>query len=162
MILIETLPKTVTNDFLSMMLGERLGTGKTREVYVHGLDSSLVVKLETVDSRDFCNVHEWSLWNETVARSLPARERKTVQKWLAPCISISPMGSVLIQARTEPIDKVPRYVPDFLADTHPQNWGLYEGRPVMHDYGNHAIYQLAFRHMNPKGRDLIGKNGVKQ
>lgn len=68
----------------------------------------------------------------------------------------------MIQRRTTPLreDQKPKLVPNFLADLKLENWGMYQGRPVVHDYGNHAIYALARgRHRMIRGRWHNGKAG---
>ena len=71
---------------------------------------------------------EWEVW-------LSTEEGSEAEKWLAPCICISPTGRFLIQQRTQPLLKYPDKIPSFLADTKPENFGSYEGRVVTHDYG---------------------------
>lgn len=115
-------------DFERLFLGKHLGTGAFRAVYEHGLDPKAVIKAE-LNEECFHNVNEWIVWNDL-------RFRQDAAKWLAPCIAISPGGHILVQARTKPITKaqMPTKVPRFLTDIKTDNWGLYRGRPVCHDY----------------------------
>lgn len=146
------------NDLASLFLGEKLGAGTYRDVYALGIDKDLVVKIEARNDNEgnphFCNVAEMDIW-------LHSRDHAW-RKWLAPCLFISNYGAVLIQRRTQPcpLSKLPKKVPNFLADLKPENWGLYDGRPVVHDYGNHAVYHVARgAHKMVKGHwhDGLGK-----
>ncbi len=130
------LPRTVQCEFNDLMLGEKLGQGEFREVYEFRPDPSLVVKLELTDTKRFSNVHEWVIWNEV-------EDNPKLAKWFAPCKWISHSGSVLIQKRTEPIRRLPTMVPNLMADAKVENWGPYNGKPVMHDYGNHSFFEQA-------------------
>jgi hypothetical protein len=131
----------IINDSLYLFLGEKLGEGQYRDVYKFGIDPDLVVKIEARNHPKgypmFCNTVEMGIWCES--NGTPWR------KWLAPCVFISNYGAVMIQRRTTPCPahRLPKLVPNFLADLKPDNWGLYKGRPVVHDYGNHAVNQVA-------------------
>lgn len=118
----------VQRDTIAMLLGERLGSGIGREVYVFALDETKVIKLEN-GSRSFQNMLEWELWQSL--------EDTPHAKWLAPCRHISPTGIVLIQDRTEPLRKGdgPKLMPRWLCDFKLENYGKLNGRTVCHDYG---------------------------
>lgn len=112
--------------------GACLGLGYHRVVYkTH--NPALVAKVTNGgnDDLEFHNVVEWKLWE--------ALEHKPIGKWLAPCWHITRCGSVLLQARCQPLtrDQLPRRVPTVLAvdDCKRSQWGLFEGRPVCFDYG---------------------------
>jgi hypothetical protein len=121
----------VTIDLHEMFLGERLGGGLSREVFVYQLNPKWVVKIET-GANHFQNVNEYKVWQMvkgTWAESL-----------FAPVHYISPLGTALIMDRTREgnpkTDKrFPKKVPEFLADARGCNWGLLRGRWVLHDYG---------------------------
>jgi hypothetical protein len=117
-------------DFFEVMVGERLGSGSAREVYLSALNHDQVIKFEQA-SRSFQNVREWEAWNHLRWGPL--------KKWLAPCVHISACGSVLIQTRTAPLRrsdlKKRHMIPACLGDLKPSNWGIFEGRLVCHDYG---------------------------
>ena len=128
--------RTPTLDQLrDFLLGERLGFGVDREVYVYRPDPRLVIKLQ-VGEYDFQNVAEWNLWVNASA---------ALRKHLAPVHDISPTGAVLLQARCEPCPEhlIPAKMPKVLADLHKDNLGLYEGRPVAVDYGRHLAYAMS-------------------
>lgn len=119
----------VTLDLHKLFLGQRLGGGLSREVFEFAYDPRYVVKIET---QYFQNVTEMQVWG--------AVKDTEWAKWFAPVKSISGFGSVLIMRRTSeptPRQKVnfPDKLPDFLADSRVENWGILNGRWVMHDYG---------------------------
>lgn len=117
-------------DLLRLILGEELGIGVNRRVYVNKLDEDTVVKVELDPGRLFQNVAEWRVWEDVV-------ENDYARPWLAPCREISPSGVFLIQERTTPIAPAdfPDRVPNWLSDLKTSNWGMLLGRPVCHDYG---------------------------
>jgi hypothetical protein len=120
----------VEREFAHMVAGRLIGTGAYRKVYVNRLDEETVVKVES-ESGDFANVIEWEVWRDV-------KDHTAIAKFFAPCHFISPSGGVLIQSRTSPISfsDLPKRVPGFITDFHSRNWGLLNGRPVCHDYGN--------------------------
>ncbi len=121
----------VSADFFDLMCGERLGGGVARDVYVSRLDPDLVVKIEHT-SGTFQNQMEWRVW-ENLSHDKDAR------KWLAPCVHISPCGSVLVQRRTAPLRRAEmarhKQLPKFLTDVKMSNFGILGGKLVCHDYG---------------------------
>lgn len=120
---------TIARDFLSVFTGRPLGTGVARTVYECPLRPDLVVKVET-EGQSFQNVREWETWQDW-------EHCKDVNRWLAPCVAISPCGTVLVQMRTTPIPpgRFPDKMPSFLTDMKRDNYGLLKGRVVCHDYG---------------------------
>ena len=127
-------------DGLRFILGQRLGNGISREVYVYRGNESFVIKVE-VDATDlFQNVLEYRFWQDS-------QGCKELTKWLAPCIRISPHGNYMIQERTMPVSiaelrRKHKRVPIFLHDLKDTNWGrLGNGRIVCHDYGTHGAVQ---------------------
>lgn len=122
----------VKHELWRMVVGRELGHGSARYVYEHALDPTLVVKVETADG-SFQNVKEWETW-QFVHDTPHAR-------WFAPCVAISPCGSVLLQRRTEPATSYPDELPNYLTDFKLGNYGMLtpedggEPRFVCHDYG---------------------------
>lgn len=119
----------IHKEFFRTLIGKQIGRGMSRTVYAFKLNPDLVVKVEE-DTESFQNVREWEYWNEM--------KDSPVAKWLAPCLYISPCGSVLIQSRVLSLDrsKYPKKIPHFFTDTKYNNFGLYKGKFVCMDYGN--------------------------
>ena len=111
----------------NMLLGPLIAEGGSRKVYECALDPTLVVKLDPFSP--YSNRLENFIWNES-------RWKPDVQKWLAPVVSISDSGRILIQKRTTPLDhsKYPKRLPAFLTDTKYVNYGMLGKQFVCHDY----------------------------
>jgi len=124
--------KVIEHDFFFYMCSELLGTGQYRDVYVFAPDPKWVLKFET-GAQSFSNIREWDLWNDAQHMSSEIRD------WLAPCKSISPCGTVLMQRRTKPATNYPDKVPVWMTDTKRSNFGMLGKRFVAHDYGNHLV-----------------------
>lgn len=119
----------------SAVLGELLGQGTGRQVYLCKVNSDLVVKIEE-NSRSFQNVEEWQAWDWVSRGGAP-----DMAQWLAPCEFISNSGSVLVQRRVEPLRRgdLPAKVPAYLADLKLENFGMLNGRVVCCDYGTIGV-----------------------
>ena len=130
----------ISSEFFETFCGDFIGEGIGRCVFQHAGDPSCVIKIEWV-SRSFQNPLEWDLWTQH------SRAKTSVVKWLAPCIRISGSGGVLIQKKVARLPegfKLPKFVPSVLCnDMKFDNWGLYKGRLVCHDYGRHEAVRLA-------------------
>lgn len=125
---------TVARDFAYLFIGARLGGGAFREVFVNLANTAQVIKVEEC-AESFSNVAEWQVW-EAVKDTEHAR-------WFAPCVAMSACGTVMIQARTKPVEKedLPAEVPAFFTDLKPMNWGRLGDRIVCHDYGFHRMLE---------------------
>lgn len=123
---LEDLPRVVLYDWMNAALGQKLGGGIGRKVFVYGLNPKFVVKVE---QQGFQNVIEWEMW-KTVKNTPYAR-------WFAPAVEISGLGTILLMERTLPAPraKYPSRLPEFLGDCKYSNYGLLRGRIVCHDYG---------------------------
>lgn len=130
----EHFPTILARDLSGMILGESEGAGTYRHVFSHARDKNLIVKVEN-GVCSFSNVREWDVWN--------AVKDTALAKWFVPCVTISGAGTVLIMKRAKPIPraKLPAKVPAFFTDLKPENWGLYQGRPVCVDYGNQLLLE---------------------
>lgn len=123
-----------------LFLGKLLGMGISRRVYEYRPSpENWVVKVQmssASEEHDYQNIAEWTLW-ENASSSL--------RPWLAPCIALSPGGGALLQARCEPcpLHLIPKKMPKVLGDLHQANFGIYEGKVVVHDYGRHFAYRFA-------------------
>jgi hypothetical protein len=123
---------TIEHDFFYFMCAKLLGTGQSRDVYEFGPDPHWVLKFET-GAQSFSNIREWDLWHDALSMG------PEVHKWLAPCKSISPCGTVLMQRRTRPAKTFPEKLPAWMTDTKRSNFGMIGKRFVSHDYGNHLV-----------------------
>lgn len=120
-------------DFICVFKGKRLGSGVCREVFECKFDAEVVIKIEKYAS-DFNNVMELQIWQQVKGTEF--------EPYFAPCIDISPCGTVLLQKKCglPEANDFPEQLPAFMnQDTKYQNFGLYEGRLVMTDYGNWRI-----------------------
>lgn len=123
---------TITADFFRTMVGEKLGAGSAREVYRLAHDPTLVVKIEN-RAGSFQNILEHEMWQEV--------EHTKWARWFAPCVTISPCGTILIQKATVPLPPgaFPKQLPNFFTDLRLNNFGRLDGRVVAHDYGLHSV-----------------------
>ncbi len=122
---------TICSDLLSLCISDAIGTGSTRTVFKTP-DPTVVLKFETSAQR-FQNIMEWETWQI-------ARDTKYAL-WFAPCIAISDSGTILKQgfARDMTLAEAPDTLPAFFADVKRENFGIYDGRVVCRDYGNHLL-----------------------
>lgn len=137
----ETYQRGFLAEGVRFLCGQFLGSGISRAVYEYGGNADYVVKVEIKDTGRFQNSVEWNMWHEVEGKC------KQAERWLAPCIRISPNAIYMIQIRTMPLSlveikkKVPK-VPIWLCDTKVGNWGrLPNGKIVCHDYGTHQTTQ---------------------
>lgn len=124
----------VHKDAFRLFCETEIGHGMSRRVWTSPLLPGRVVKTEE-DSRRFQNVFEWETWNQV-------KDTKWA-KWFAPCVAISPCGSVLVMERTsQPSEEqFADRMPVFLTDFKRANYGVLEGRLVCHDYGTNVLMQ---------------------
>lgn len=127
---------SVARDFVRLFCGKLLGNGMSRQVFVLETDPTKVVKVEAYGGY-FQNVREWEAWKDL--------GHTKYGKYIAPCVSISPNGSVLVQERVEPItpDELrAARLPSFLCDFKATNYGRYKGRIVCCDYGTNLLHYV--------------------
>lgn len=125
-------------EFWEFVVGGKLGSGETRDVYGCCLNSDTVVKVERrLPAMD--NYTEMDLWD-----NLKKEWEAQANRWLAPCRRLSQGGKYLVADRCQPITDwsvLPKRIPAWLKiDAHVGNWGLLRGRPVCLDYANHSIF----------------------
>lgn len=122
------------DELIDLLCGEQIGEGMSRAVFECRLNPKWVVKIEGDKNNNFQNVMEYKVWQDT-------ESYKEGAKWLAPCIRISSLGSILIQERTEPVrySDVPEKIPHFLTDQKLSNYGMLNGKFVCHDYGSFIL-----------------------
>lgn len=143
-------------DLIDLMLGEQLGTGISRDVYVFRPNERLVVKLERAHGGYFSNVREWTIWQA-------AEGLDWARKWLAEPRFISENGRVLIMERTTIFaegKRTPEKLPAWLTDYKPENygWGVLHGNFVCHDFGSDIVTSNGFtkrlRRVNWRCKDV--------
>lgn len=119
----------IGREAFNLICGKKIAGGEFRDVYNCSIDPSLVVKVED-RSKSFCNAFEMKIWNEF-------KDVKSVARWLAPCVDISPCGAIMLQKKVERvhISNMPKTMPEFLRDFKIENFGMFEGRLVCCDYG---------------------------
>lgn len=113
----------------NLMCGDLLGEGIHRKVFEFRFDNTLVIKIEQ-DHSTFANIREWQTWTD-------CQYWAKVADWLAPCVDISPSGTIMLQKRVTPLrksDTLPEKLPAWMTDIKPQNFGWYQNRLVCHDY----------------------------
>lgn len=138
------LSKADLYDLFTMVLTSPLGFGAYRKVFEWGTD--YVVKYEKTAGY-FANMTEMKLWRGV--------KDDPIHKWFAPCLTISPNGQWLIQARTTPVTLAElkhkhRRIPKMFCDLKVANWGWYKGRIVCHDYANLDTSGLLVGTQRPK------------
>ena len=114
----------------AVVLGKHLGSGAFRDVYECRLDDSIVIKIAKDHEGAFHNAKEWEYYWDISGI-------KGVGKWLCPVVMISNDNRILVMKRAYPVRKseMPKSIPKFCTDIKIDNFGLYDGRVVMVDYG---------------------------
>jgi hypothetical protein len=123
----------------TLVLGDKLGNGISRDVFVFKVNEEFVVKVEHEDSGLFQNVTEWALWDAL-------QYDKELSQLFAPCHQISDCGRFLLQKRVkQPLahEKLPKKLPCFFTDTKVENFGMLNGRVVACDYGTFSMGLVA-------------------
>ena len=83
------------------IIGEKIGSGKCRNVYLHLNDPTLVIKrLNNIEDFKDSNKDEWSIWNST-----PNYKRI----YLAPITWVSHDFQYLVMKKTTHIDQIDIY-----------------------------------------------------
>jgi len=136
-------------EFTGLLVGDYISEGSKRLVHAFR-DLPYVVKI--CENEPSQNWREWLTWVDS--KGTPIRE------WLAPCLRISASGRVLIQALTVPPHNfpLPGKVPAALSDLKVENFGLYEGRLVCHDYGSTEVTTVGMN--SKKMKDARWWDGV--
>lgn len=112
-----------------MNLGNYIAAGATREVYFHPLNPEFVIKVTRSSSRiyNFNEEYIWKVYRNT-----------EIGKWLCPVHAVYEAGKYLIMPYVEMAKEVPADFPysQFFNDIKLTNWGIYQGRTVLIDYGD--------------------------
>lgn len=124
---VDDLPSNMLREWMDYTLGQRLGGGSGRDVFVYDLDPRYVVKIERSGHQ---NPVECEIWRSV-------KDYKQFARWFAPVMRISGYGSVLIMERTLPAPRsaFPKKMPEFVGDLKYSNFGMLRGKLVCHDYG---------------------------
>lgn len=120
----------------TIILGEKLGRGVHRDVYVFAPDPTKVIKVAKEDGRAVNLIEHKLFWN--------AIWETPLQKWFAGAFLVSESGKYLIQERAEklPKDQYPEKIPRFFTDTKYDNFGYIKGRGlVCVDYGSFNVFR---------------------
>ena len=123
------------------MLGDYLGSGFRRLVYVHKDDPDLVIKF-LKDLKDNHNRLEYDNWQ--MLKDTPRG------MWLAPCISLSDDSRFLVQQRVVVLDEAPENVPDWVkvlgdwsfGGNQSKHWGVLNDKTVLIDYGDKKLWNI--------------------
>lgn len=110
-------------------VGEKIGEGLQRDVYKHKDIDNLVIKVVKDPHFIKHNRAEYDNWQVATEEQ---------RKWLAPCVEISDCGKYLTQkmcGKLEELPKIPEWVKKIGDTDRLCQWGLYEDRPVVLDYG---------------------------
>jgi hypothetical protein len=123
----------MTMAMMDMMLGKYLGRGIHRMVFEYALDKKYVVKLD--DSGKGMNFIEHDVWKRI--------QFTRHAKWFAPIKSVSTNGIIMLQRKCEKLEdwERPKKVPAFFTDTHSDNFGKLDGRPVCFDYALNLLME---------------------
>lgn len=107
------------------LLGEKLGEGCFRKVYELRYSSERVIKIE--EGLPKSNINEHQLWWDC----------ESLRDWLCPVEGISSCGKFLIMPQTTPIrqEELPEDLPAWMTDVKKENFGWFNGKIVLHDYG---------------------------
>lgn len=154
MVKLYELPISLKDDALTLICGQLLGAGASRQTYEYAPNpKDTVIKVEQ-NAGWHQNAMEWHVW-----QSMKNKDDKRVaalRKWFAPVIRMSDLGVWLLMERTVPVTmrelkKEVKQVPDVITDLKVGNFGrLPDGRIVCHDYGTclaieHGLYNYRLR-----------------
>ena len=135
----------VLEDAFGVLCGKWIGGGAYRQVYTCSINDNFVVKVEEREVNNFKNVEEFELYQTALGKKKEQNE-PFYEEWLAPCVFLSKNGRILVQYKTKTPDlkNYPEKIPVWLCDAKIQNYGMFKGRLVCHDYGNNFIRDRGF------------------
>ena len=121
------------------LLGTLIGEGAFRRVYQHVMFPSLVIKVARDDLKcDYAGCEDNYIESE-IWKMATDEEKES----FAPVEDISHNGKYLIMGRTTPIEDMTDFYMKYIEasipyyaqmDVHYDNVGMFDGRPVIHDY----------------------------
>lgn len=129
--------RIIKYDFIDFFLGDYLGGGVSREVFISKQNPNHVIKIERGSQN--ANVLEWEAWWRV-------QYYKPLAKWFAPCLRLSHDGRILEMIKCkEPKEGFvyPKKVPIIFTDIQPRNWGMLKGKFVCFDYAFHLMMEKA-------------------
>ena len=122
----------------NLILGEKLGSGVYRDVYIFKPDTTKVIKVAKDNpSARAENLLAYKIYRKCICET-------PFEKWFAKIYDISDDGKYLVQERTEKFrkDKYPEKIPHFFTDTKYDNFGYVKGKGlVCIDYGCISLYR---------------------
>lgn len=129
----------------NLILGEKLGSGVYRDVYIFKPDKTKVIKVakDNAKSRTENLIASKLYWDNIYLTPF--------EKWFAKIYDVSDNGKYLIQERTEKYkkEKYPEKIPSFLTDTKYDNFGYIKGKGlVCIDYGCICIARMMTNRMS--------------
>lgn len=123
-----------------MLCGSKLGFGIHRTVYEYNPDPTCVIKVATQDDGRQANLIEAYVWEQIA-------EAKSIAKWFAPVVMVSPAGKYLVMKKAEfglPKD-YPKKLPHFFTDVKYDNYGFIKGHLVCVDYARVILHGLTLK-----------------
>jgi len=95
-------------------------------------------------------VMEWQVWDRVAWV-------EGIKDWFCPLVGISNCGTVLIQKKAIDLRKeeLPERVPSFFTDLKTENWGMYNGKPVIRDYGTHLLMERGMTKAMKKAKWIL-------
>lgn len=143
----------------NLCIGDRLGSGQTRDVFYWQPDDSLVIKVAKDYYGIAANIREFDLYCDAVSGEF----YESLNYWLAPIESISTCGRFMLMKKTEPVrlEDAPTVIPTWMTDLKLDNIGWFEGRVVTHDYGLNLIVEDALSVSKHKAKIVKRESWIK-
>lgn len=117
-----------------MIIGKHLGRGYSRDVYIHAMEPSIVVKIAMNADGVIANTNEFDIWDEVQHWK---GKYENLKNFFCPVTAMSSDCKVLFMKRTQPlrVEDIPNEVYTWVTDQKLENFGILDGRLVIHDYG---------------------------
>ena len=120
----------ISNNMHANHVGKIIGSGRDRNVHQHKICPGWVIKIPKNEKAKHQNVNEIMVWHFL--------KDKPDGRWLTPIIDHCPNSEWIIMEKVGRADhNFPRKnLPNWFADYHTKhNWGIFEERYVLCDYG---------------------------
>ncbi len=130
----------VCRSIATTILGSKINSGYSRDVYHCYCNDDLVVKVAKNFDGIQANHAEFELWGKVQHWEGTAENLKD---WFVPSIIISEDGKVLLSEYAQPVreDEMPEKVLNCLTDLKASNFGLHDGKIKCLDYGLNLIIE---------------------